>query len=131
MRSPAPTIVVVAAILVAAARGRGSGALRTAAASRVLITTDREIEETRRRVELGMKRPELLEIVDALAGVMTVIPVSVLAPMPGEAERALRQAPSGGNGSTRDAHVLALAWEVEADIWTTDRDFAGAGVATW
>ncbi len=57
--------------------------------------------------------------------------MSVLAPMPGEAERALRQAPAGGNGSTRDAHVLALAWEVAADIWTTDRDFAGAGVATW
>jgi len=35
------------------------------------------------------------------------------------------------NGSTRDAHVLALAWSVEADVWTTDRDFAGTGTATW
>jgi hypothetical protein len=29
------------------------------------------------------------------------------------------------------SHVLALAWTADADIWTTDRDFAGAGVATW
>jgi predicted nucleic acid-binding protein len=35
------------------------------------------------------------------------------------------------NGSVKDAHVLALAWSVEADIWTTDRDFAGTGIATW
>jgi predicted nucleic acid-binding protein len=35
------------------------------------------------------------------------------------------------NGSTRDAHVLALASSVDADTWTTDRDFAGTGVATW
>ena len=31
----------------------------------------------------------------------------------------------------RDADVLALAWSVGADIWTTDRDFAGTGIATW
>jgi hypothetical protein len=30
-----------------------------------------------------------------------------------------------------DAHVLALAWSIEADIWTTDRDCAGAGIANW
>ncbi len=131
MRRPSSTLVVDAAILVAAARGRSSGALRAAAALAVLITTDRAIEETRRRIALGMKRPELLEIVDALASIMTVIPVSALQSTIGDAERALRQAPPAGNGSTRDAHVLALAWDVDADIWTTDRDFAGAGVATW
>jgi hypothetical protein len=26
---------------------------------------------------------------------------------------------------------LALAWSVEADVWTTDRDFAGTGIASW
>jgi predicted nucleic acid-binding protein len=76
------------------------------------------------------KRPELLEIVDALASIMTVVPVSALAPMLADAERALLQAPASANRSTRDAHVLALAWEIDADIWTTNRDFAGAGVAT-
>jgi hypothetical protein len=28
-------------------------------------------------------------------------------------------------------YLLALAWSVETDVWTTDRDFAGAGIATW
>ena len=131
MRRPSPALVIDAAILVAAARGRSTGALRTVAASLVLITTDRAIEETRRRIELGVKRPELLEVVDALTSILTVIPVSALAPMLADAERALRQASASGNGSTRDAPVLTLAWAVDADIWTTDRDFAGAGVATW
>jgi predicted nucleic acid-binding protein len=27
--------------------------------------------------------------------------------------------------------LLALAWSLDADIWTTDRDFAGTGVASW
>ena len=35
------------------------------------------------------------------------------------------------NGSVRDAHLLALAWDANADIWSHDRDFAGTGVATW
>jgi hypothetical protein len=26
---------------------------------------------------------------------------------------------------------LALARIVKADVWTTDRDFAGAGIASW
>ena len=47
------------------------------------------------------------------------------------AKLALRDAVASRNGSTRDAHVLALAWSADADIWTTDRDFAGTGVATW
>jgi predicted nucleic acid-binding protein len=47
------------------------------------------------------------------------------------AETTLRDAVASRNGSTRDAHVLALAQAADADIWTTDRDFAGAGVATW
>jgi len=43
----------------------------------------------------------------------------------------LRDAVASRNGSVRDAHVLALAWSVDGDIWTTDRDFAGTGVASW
>jgi predicted nucleic acid-binding protein len=27
--------------------------------------------------------------------------------------------------------VLALAWSLDAEVWTTDRDFAGTGVANW
>lgn len=131
MRAPSSTLVVDAAILVAATRGRSSGALLEAARVTALVTTDRVVHEARRRIELGLKRPELLDVLDALIAEMTIVPVAALTHVLGRGEAALRDAVASRNGSTRDAHVLALAWSVEADIWTTDRDFAGTGVATW
>ena len=131
MKPPSPTLVLDAAILVAAARGRSSGAILAAGRAGTLVTTDRVVQEVRRRIELGLKRPELLEIVDALIEQITIVPVAALASILPESEAALRDGVASRNGSTRDAHVLALAWSVEADVWTTDRDFAGTGVATW
>jgi predicted nucleic acid-binding protein len=124
-------LVVDAAILIAAARGRSSGAVLAAARAAVLVTTDRAIAETRRRIDLGLKRPELQPIVDALVAEMTVVPVAALTAFLSEAAVALTDAVASRNGSNDDAHLLALAWSVDADIWTTDRDFAGAGVASW
>src|SRR3954471_6801218 len=131
MKAPASTLVLDAAILVAAARGRSSGALLTAARAASLVTTDRVVQEARRRIELGLKRPELLAIIDALVADVTIVPVVALLPLLGECEFVLRDAVASRNGSVGDAHVLALAWSAGADIWTTDRDFAGTGVATW
>jgi predicted nucleic acid-binding protein len=96
-----------------------------------LVTTDRVVREARRRLVLGLKRPELLEVLDDLATVLTVVPVAALEPLLAPCEAALWDAVASRNGSTRDAHVLALAWSAEAGVWTTDRDFAGTGVATW
>jgi hypothetical protein len=73
----------------------------------------------------------LLAIVDAFIAEMTIVPVAALAPVLAGSEIALRDAVPSRNGSIKDAHVPALAWSVEADIWTTDCDFAGTGVATW
>lgn len=131
MKAPSSTLVVDAAILISAVFGRSAGALMEAQRASVLITTDRVVHEARRRIELGLKRPELLEVLDDLAGVLTIVPVAALEPLLGQCEVALRDAVASRNGSTRDAHVLALAWSAEADVWTTDRDFAGTGVATW
>ena len=131
MRKPSTTIVIDAAILVAAARGRSSGAILKTADSAILVTTDRVVQEARRRIELGLKRPELLDVLDDLAELLTIVPVASLESVISQCEEALRDAVPSRNGSVRDAHVLALAWSVEADVWTTDRDFAGAGVATW
>jgi predicted nucleic acid-binding protein len=131
VKSPSSTLVVDAAILVAAARGRSSGAVLAAAGAAVLVTTDRVVQESRRRIELGLKRPDLLAVIDALVAEMTVVPVAALAPALARSEIALRDAAPSRNGSVKDAHVLALAWSVEADVWTTDRDFAGTGTATW
>lgn len=118
-------------MLVAAARGRSSGALRLAAQAATLVTTDRVVQEARRRIAMGLQRPDLLEILDALVAEMTIVPMAALAPLLDRGEATLRDAVPSRNGSTRDAHVLALAWSLDADVWTTDRDFAGTGVATW
>jgi predicted nucleic acid-binding protein len=131
MKAPSSTLIVDAAVLVAAARGRSSGAILEAARVSALVTTDRAVHEALRRIELGLKRPELVPVVDALASELTVVPVATLAPLLVQSEIALRDAVASRNGSTKDAHVLALAWGLHADIWTTDRDFAGTGVATW
>lgn len=131
MNAPASTLVVDAAVLVAAVRGRSSGAVLAAAGAAALITTDRVVHEARRRVELGLKRPDLLPLIDGLVEEMTVVPVAALEPLLSHSESVLRDAVASRNGSIRDAHVLALAWAAEADIWTSDRDFPGTGVATW
>lgn len=131
MKAPSSTLVIDAAVLVAAARGRSSGAILEAAHAAALVTTDRVVEEARRRIELGLKRPDLLAVLDGLVAEMTVVPVAAFVTALPSCETSLRDAVSSRNGSVRDAHVLALAWSVEADVWTVDRDFAGTGVATW
>jgi predicted nucleic acid-binding protein len=131
MRAPATTLVLDAAILIAAVLGRSAGAIMLAQQEAVLVTTDRVVHEARRRLERGLKRPELLTLIDHLAACITVVPAAALEPIFVRCEETLRDAVASRNGSIRDTHVLALAWSVEGDIWTTDRDFAGTGVATW
>jgi predicted nucleic acid-binding protein len=131
VKGPASILVVDAAILIAAAFGRSAGAVLEAQRHCSLVTTDRIIDEARRRIALGAGRPELVEIVDGLAEHITVVPVEALAFLLEASELALREAVPSRNGSTRDSHVLALAWSSDADIWTSDRDFAGTGVPTW
>lgn len=131
MRQPSATLVLDAAILVAAVRGRTSGAILDVSQLAALVTTERVVTETCRRIELGLKRKDLLPVLAQLLEEVTVVPMDSLEPLIGDAETVLRLAVASGNGSTRDAHVLALAWDTGADIWTTDRDFAGTGVATW
>jgi predicted nucleic acid-binding protein len=131
MKGPSSVLVVDAAVLVAAVRGRSSSAVLQATRAATLVTTDRVVQEARRRIVLGLKRLELLEVLDALIAQITVVPVAALIIDIGLSEIALRDAVPSRNGSARDAHVLALAWSVDADIWTTDHHFAGTGVATW
>ena len=48
-----------------------------------------------------------------------------------DAARALLLGPPSRDGKTTDAHILALAWSADADIWSHDRDFAGTGWPSW
>lgn len=96
-----------------------------------LVTTDRVVAEARRRIDFGLKRPELQPIVGALIAGMTVFPVAALSALLPQAEIAFTDTVARRNGSISDAHVLTLAWNVDADVWTTDRDFAGTRMASW
>jgi predicted nucleic acid-binding protein len=131
VRAPSQTIAVDAAILVAAVLGKTAGSVRFASRVASLVTTDRVVVEVARRLQFGLRRPELLAVLDDLVAEMNVVPVEELAPRLADSEFALRHSVPSRNGSTRDAHLLALAWSVDADIWTHDRDFSGTGVATW
>jgi predicted nucleic acid-binding protein len=131
MRAPSATVVVDAAILISGVLGRSKGAIKEAMRTTRLVTTDRVVQEAQRRIELGMGRPDLIEALDALTAGITIVPLSALEPLMAAGEVALRDAVASRNDSTKDAHVLALAWSAGADVWTTDRDLAGTGVATW
>jgi len=131
MNRPSESLVVDASVLIAAVLGRSSGAIKMVNETVALVTSERVIEEARRRLTLGLKRPELLPVVDALVAVMTVAPSEALAPLLPQSEIVLKEAVASRNGSTKDAHVLALAWSVDGDVWSMDRDFAGTGVASW
>ena len=96
-----------------------------------LATTERAIDEVSRRVGLGMRRPELLPALEQLALEMEVLGIEMTPSLAATAEAALRDAVASRNGATSDSHILALAWELGADIWSHDRDFAGTGVASW
>ena len=131
MRSPSATLVLDAAVLISAAFGKSAGVILDVASVRFLVTTERVVEEVRRRIGLGARRPEVLPLIDMLLEDVTVVPMDSLQSHISDSELFLRDAAASRNGSIRDAHVLALAWDTGADIWTTDRDFAGTGVATW
>jgi predicted nucleic acid-binding protein len=62
---------------------------------------------------------------------VTVIESEVYAPLVEMAGECMKYVAASRNGSTRDAHLLALAWITDSDLWTHDRDFAGTGWPTW
>jgi predicted nucleic acid-binding protein len=129
MRQPGSALVVDASILIAMMRGRSSYALAAAAQKHHLLVTGEVIAEAHRRIELGMKAPELIPALYAAAAVMTVIPAGTFDT--GDAESVLKDAVASRNGSIADAHILTCAWTFDADIWSFDRDFAGTGVPSW
>lgn len=75
------------------------------------------------------RRPTL-SLDDVLAGV-EIVPRRAYGMNVAAASVRLRHAVASRNGSVADAHLLALAWLPEADIWSHDRDFAGTGWPSW
>jgi len=78
-----------------------------------------------------MGRPDLVSALEILTEEVFVAPVADYEGDIDSARQALREAVPSRNGAETDAHILALAWQTDADIWSSDRDFAGTGVASW
>jgi hypothetical protein len=76
MKPPSTTLVLDAAILISAVLGRSAGAILFAEQACALVTTDRVLVEARRRLALGLKRPELLALIDDLTAAITVVPAA-------------------------------------------------------
>lgn len=87
------------------------------------------LHELARRVgdvadELGIDGDQLLERARALAeSAVVVVPDDVYEPFMDEARDRIND--------PDDAPAVALALALDAGVWTRDRDFFGAGVATW
>lgn len=132
-RPPSPVIVVDANIVLSVALGlRARPAFEAVLARRPLLTSARAREEILGRAAgLGADVPEAPEIASAVLGIVTVVDETLYADRLDRAAQVLRLAAASRNGSTNDAHVLALAWTLDADIWSHDRDFAGTGWPSW
>jgi len=128
---PSPAIVVDANILVSAVLGSATGShLDRIASERSLITSEAAFDEASRVV--GHIRPQDLPVLEALLDLVTIVATDDVGPADlEEARTVLRNASASKNGSTDDAHILALAWTVDADLWSHDRDFAGTGWPSW
>jgi predicted nucleic acid-binding protein len=84
-----------------------------------------------RAANIGEAADEAVAIASMLLDVITVVDEELYANRLEQASEVLRLAVASRNGSTKDAHLLALAWALDADIWSHDRDFAGAGWPSW
>ena len=131
MRAVPDALVVDTNVLISAVLGRSTPVLQAVGASVALVTSDRALEEAARRLVLGLGRPDLLESLAALVPQIEIVPVAQSEATLALAAQFLRDANQSRNGATTDAHILALAWQANADVWSHDRDFAGTGVASW
>ncbi|WP_114945314.1 PIN domain-containing protein [Microvirga calopogonii] len=124
-------LVVDANILVAAVLGSTTGAhLDLISGRRSLITSEEAFDEAYRVI--GHVRPSDLAVLESLLDLVTIIArEDVTDADRAAAETALRNGPASRNGSVTDAHLLALAWTLDADLWSHDRDFAGTGWPSW
>jgi hypothetical protein len=111
--------------------GRTRATISTVGSLRSLVVTAEAIAEVE-RVLLSLDggdayRTAFIDLVTQIQ----VMQLDTYAGLVAPAADALRNAPASRNGSDRDAHILALAWLCDADIWSHDRDYAGTGWPSW
>lgn len=132
-RQPSEVLVVDTNIVLSAALGRRSISIFDTLNGRRLVATSARVAEEVRGVLGGL--PDLPAIArvraEMILGGIDVIDAVRYAEHIERAAAFLSDAVASRNGSTSDAHVLACAWLVDADIWSHDRDFAGTGWPSW
>jgi predicted nucleic acid-binding protein len=132
-RNPSATLVVDTNIIVGAilsARRRPIWALANAR-RRLLISIEGVAEVMSVISYVRDRLPYALEDAAALLELLDAPSADRYKHLLVDAADALRNAVASRNGSASDAHVLALAWTYDADIWSHDRDFAGTGWPSW
>ena len=132
-RLPTGVLVVDANIVLGVVLGKRSRPVfQMVWAKRDLATSARAREEVLGRTRgLEARLPATTELVTDLLATIKIADLPEYASKVEAAALVLRRAPASRNGSTSDAHILALAWTLDADIWTHDRDFAGTGWPSW
>lgn len=131
-RMPSATLVVDANIVLGVVLGARSRPLFAAVCRlRTIATSSRAVEEIRGVLgdpRIPAKDRERAE--PLLAGLL-VVGAETYANALDEAGRILADAVASRDASRSDAHLLACAWALDADIWSHDRDFAGTGWPSW
>jgi predicted nucleic acid-binding protein len=133
VRKPSADLVVDANIvlgLVLGVRGRATWQL-VQSSRRLLISVEAIAEVMMVATDKLDLQPAAVRRAEELIELLIVPSTERYETLLGSARQMLRNAPASRNGSDKDAHVLALAWIYDADIWSHDRDFAGTGWPSW
>ncbi|MBR2691748.1 MAG: PIN domain-containing protein [Aquamicrobium sp.] len=133
VREPSADLVVDTNIVLGMLLGsRGRSTWRQAHARRRLLMSVEAVTEVMTVASHMLDRqPTAVKRAEELIELLIVPSADRYEAMLDAARITLRNAPASRNGSDKDAHVLALAWSCEADIWSHDRDFAGTGWPSW
>ena len=132
-RPPSPTLAVDANILLGVVLGRRSTTfVQRVLPRRKVLTSSRAADEIGGvLLSRSLRSGPAAELTEQLLATLLVVDPSLYEDRITQAEAALRHAVPSRDGTVRDAHLLACAWQFDADLWTHDRDFAGTGWPSW
>jgi predicted nucleic acid-binding protein len=130
---PSSIIAVDSNILLSAILGQRTRSAidRVSSQRELIVSREGVMEVTTVLMRLDLKARAWEAMVQDQLSLLQIVEPDIYSHLQDSAASALRNAPASRNGSDRDAHLLALAWLYDADIWSHDRDFAGTGWPSW
>ena len=130
---PSNTLVVDANIVISVVLGFKTRVLWAGIINRrrLVLSAEGAIEALAVAARQERKLATARQDVSDLLTLIEIMPPERYASHIPRARVVLRNAAASRNGSVNDAHILALAWTYDADIWSHDRDFAGTGWPSW